>query len=128
MQIFSSPVLHYGMKKLLYFKGKICTVLTRPASIFFDQTQHVNVFVGLVDDVDDFGVWIIQLNTKRKSFFFAHSLVGIIEEVVTPVSDKEAQLIKKEVAKKTEDAQTDLIQVDKLKLMRNAANKGPQQR
>lgn len=111
------------MKKLQYFVGKLCTILTRPASRFFDENQHINVFVGIVDSVDDFGVWLIQLNTKKKSFFFAHSLVGVIEETVSIVNDDEAKVIKKEVEKRVEDSQTNLVQLDKLKLFKQTANK-----
>lgn len=85
------------MSKLNYFKGKICTILTAPANRLFDETQHVNVFVGLVEEIDEMGVWIVQLTEKKKSFFRLSAIVGIVEETVTFFSDEEAKEVKKQL-------------------------------
>lgn len=104
------------MNKLNYFKGKVCTVLTAPANRFFDDTQHVNVFVGLVEDVDELGVWIVQLTEKKKSFFRLNAIVGIIEETVTFFNDEEVKeaMNKLEATLPTKDNQK-LISLESIK-------------
>jgi hypothetical protein len=55
------------------------------------------VFVGLVEDIDEMGVWIVQLSEKKKSFFTHRSLVGIIEETITVFNDAEAKEVRKQL-------------------------------
>jgi hypothetical protein len=108
------------MSKLHYFKGKVCTVLTSPANRHFDDTQHANVFVGLVEEIDELGVWLIQLAEKKKSFFTHRSLVGIIEETVTVFNEDEAKEVRKQLEARIppKDGQQ-LISVDSLKKLKN---------
>lgn len=111
------------MKKLSYFKGKICTILTSPANRFFDDTQHANVFVGLVEDIDECGVWIIQPTERRKSFFTHRSLVGIIEETVKIFDEDEAKEVRKQLEARLppKDGQQ-LISVESLKKLKSGNN------
>jgi hypothetical protein len=114
------------MKKLSYFIGKPCTILTRPASRMFEEEQHANVFVGIIEEVDEFGVWVLQLNGRKKSFFFHHSLVGIIEETITTFSPEEAVILKKELEKRlpvAENKPNDVISLESLKVLKKTANK-----
>jgi hypothetical protein len=111
-------------KKLQYFKNKVCTILTGPTTRFFDETQHTNVFVGFVEEIDSDGVWIIQLSTNRKSFFPMNALIGIIEEVVTPLTEEESRLVRQQVEKRLpEKAPQQLISVDSLKQLKRDTNK-----
>ncbi len=115
------------MSNLEYFKGKVCTILTAPANRhFLDESQYANTFVGLVEKVDEFGIWLVQLSTKKKSFFTLHQLVGIIEETVTFFdSEEEAQSVRKQLEARlpAKDGQQ-LISVDSLnKLKKNNQEK-----
>jgi hypothetical protein len=82
------------------------------------------VFVGLVDEVDEFGVWLIQLNTKRKSFFTAKALVGIIEETVTPMTEEQARSVRAQVEGRRlpEKNPQQVISVDNLKVIKRDAS------
>jgi hypothetical protein len=111
------------MSKLDYFKGKVCTILTSPVNRFFDETQHANVFVGLVDEIDEYGIWIVQLTERKKSFFAHRSLVGIIEETVTLFNDEEAKEVRKQLETKLPPKNSEqLISVESLKKIRNRNN------
>lgn len=110
------------MSDLNYFKGKVCTILTSPTNRHFvDEAQYANTFLGLVDKVDNLGVWVIQLTTKKKSFFTHHSLVGIIEESVRIFdSEEEANALRKQLeAKLPPKNSQQLISVDSLKKLKN---------
>lgn len=114
------------MKKSSHFIGKVCTVITTQASRFFDEQQHANTFIGIVEEIDDFGVWVLQISGKKKSFFYHHSIIGIIEETVTTFSQEEVILLKKELEKtnsKLENKGDDLISLDSLKKVKKIANK-----
>lgn len=105
---------------LKYFKGKACTIYTCPVTRYFDEAQHANVFVGLVDEIDDYGLWLIQLAGKNKSFFTFHSLVCIIEETVTAFTTKEEvdQIQKQLEARLPEKNPQQLIQLETLKALK----------
>ena len=107
------------MSKLDYFKGKVCTIFTSPTTRFFDESQHANVFVGLVDDVDEVGVWLFQLSAKKKSFFSHRYLVGIVEETVQMFTDSEAREIRKQLESilPPKDGKQ-LISVDDIKMLK----------
>lgn len=110
------------MSDLSYFKGKVCTILTSQANRHFvDETQYTNTFVGLVEKIDDFGIWVVQITTKKKSFFTLHALVGIIEETVRVFeTEEEAQQVRKQLETRLppKDSQQ-LISVESLKKIRN---------
>jgi hypothetical protein len=108
------------MNKLSYFKGKVCTVLTSPTTRFFDEVAHTNVFVGLVEDVDEYGVWLLQLTTRKKSFFTLNSLVGIIEEMVVSMTEEESRTVREQVKGKglPEKNPQQLISLDSLKTLK----------
>lgn len=104
---------------LKHFEGKVCTILTMPTNRFFDETQHTNVFVGLVEEVEEYGVWVIQLTSKKKSFFTARGLVGIIEETVIPMTQEEATNVRAQVERRLpEKNPQQTISVESLKLIK----------
>jgi len=125
MVLFSQPVLGYVMKNLQHFVGKICTILTRPTTRIFDETQHANTFVGLVEQVDDYGIWLLQLTTRKSSFFFAGTLVGILEETVTPLSEEDARKVQQELEKRAlpQSGKQELVSLGGIKKMANDAKK-----
>lgn len=103
------------MNRLQYFKGKVCTILTKPTARHLDVDQHTNIFVGIVDDVDELGVWLLQINTRKKSFFTAGSLVGIIEETVTTLSAEELKSVRSQMETKLPERNSGVISVESLK-------------
>ncbi len=111
------------MKKFDYFKGKVCTILTAPVSRMFNEIQHTNVFVGLVEDIDELGIWLLQLNTRKKSYFTAAYLVAIIEEMITPLSPEQSKDLKEKLEEKIPKKDSQFISVDNLNLLKRKANK-----
>jgi len=115
------------MNDLSYFIGKVCTILTSPVNRqFVNETQYVNIFVGIVDSINEKGIWIIKLGTRKKAFFTFHALVGINEESISffeneqDVKDFEKQLKAKIPPK---DAQQ-LISIESInKLKKNQGKK-----
>ena len=89
-----------NLEKLKYFLGKVCTILTSPTSRSFDDMAHANCFVGIVEEIDELGIWIRQPNSDKMSFFSAP--LGIIEESYRLMTEEEASLITAEMEKKTE--------------------------
>lgn len=82
--------------KLQYFVGKVCTILTPPTNRMFNDQQHANVFVGLVEEIDHLGVWIRQLTTGKTSFFAA-PIIGIVEETFKELTDEELAAAEKKL-------------------------------
>lgn len=104
------------MNNFSHFQGKVCTILTSPCNRnFHDETQYTNTFVGIFEKSDDYGIWLIQLTTKRKTFFTYHSLVGIIEETVKFFDDEEAIQVKKQLESRQEEK---LISIDSIKKLK----------
>lgn len=116
------------MDKLQYFIGKICTIYTQPSNRIFTDQQHANSFCGVVSEVDEYGLWLEMLpDMKRKAFYTAHNLIGIVEEQVVPITDEQETEIKqafaKEMASVQPPQQDDLISLDSIKNMAKNANK-----
>lgn len=114
------------MRQLQYFKGKVCTILTQPTNRFFDETQHVNTFVGIVDEIDDLGIWILRVSSATGKSFFTHgSIIGIIEESVKLFTDEEAREVKKslEETRLPDKNPQQLISVDNLKQLKAKTEK-----
>ena len=86
---------------LNYFKGKVCSVFTRSINRNFHQEnpktflqQNVMYFVGVIEEVDDNGILMTQLQTGLKNYFFLSGLVAICEEeVLQPKNEKDAAII-----------------------------------
>jgi hypothetical protein len=68
--------------KLQYFKNKVCTVFVPSINRNFDEHTNIEYFVGLITDIDDFGVWIQSLKNKKMNFINFKFVVGIAEEIV----------------------------------------------
>lgn len=84
------------MRNLEYFKGKVCSIFTQPINKNLDQKTIDFYFIGVVEDVDDNGVLITQIQTGLKSYFFFNSLIAIAEEeVIDPKSEEYVELTKK---------------------------------
>jgi hypothetical protein len=90
-----------NLKNLKYFKGKVCSVFTHPINRNFHQEnpknfiqQNVLYFVGLVEDIEEEGILITQLQTGFKSYFFLANIIAICEEeVLDPSKEQDAKVI-----------------------------------
>lgn len=107
------------MDKLQYFVGKICTIITNKTARDYNDEQFANMFTGVIDEIDGMGIWIKMVpEFTRKAFFPVHSICGIIEEVIIPITAEEEKSIK-EAYVKEQNTSTDLISIGSI---RNKAN------
>lgn len=91
------------IKNLEYFIGKPCTIFTRSINRNFKEEnpntfpeQPHHYFVGIIENVDDFGVFVTQVLTGLKSYFFLTGIVAIAEEsILDPDVPEDAQIIDK---------------------------------
>lgn len=90
-------------KKLQYFVGKVCSIFTTETNRDFAKENPntflkvvYNYFMGVVESIDDDGIWInqIPLENGAKSFFSWKFIVSIAEEpVLNPNDPKNAEII-----------------------------------
>lgn len=118
------------MEKLQYFVGKICTIITYQTTRQYSDEQHANTFTGIVDAIDEMGVWMRILPHMKRRAFFAVPLCGIVEEEVIPITPEQEKEIKQAYVKDVVDPTPDnLISLggirDKAKQVKNqfGANK-----
>lgn len=102
-------------KKLQYFKGKVCTIFTLPINRNYKEenpstfpSQMYMYFVGLVEDIDEEGILLTQLQTTNKSYWFWDKIIGIAEEEVvdTPEEVEKLEKIQKEEAEQRAKVQS----------------------
>lgn len=83
------------------FLGKICTIFTTPTNRDY-KTENPKTypkplytyFVGLIEDIDDDGVYTTQPTTGLSSFFLWFNIVGIAqEELLDPENEEDAEVI-----------------------------------
>jgi hypothetical protein len=109
------------------FVGKVCTVLTTGiAKPDLQDVQFAQFFTGMVDAIDEDGVWVRQMGRSGKNFFAMPYVVSISEEEVEtldPSEPEHAKVIEKiksqtgqinlddisEMAKKAQDIQKTMV-------------------
>lgn len=80
------------------FQGKICTIMTHPiAKRDFNDAQFADFFTGVVDEIDDDGIFTTHALTACKNFYFFSQVIGIIEEQVLDQQNPEHIKIIEEV-------------------------------
>jgi hypothetical protein len=87
------------LKKI--FLGKICTIFTSPTNRDYKSENPktypkplYTYFVGLIEDIDDWGIYTAQATTGLPSFFLWTNVVGIAqEELLDPENEKDAEVI-----------------------------------
>jgi hypothetical protein len=67
---------------LKYFKGKPCTISTVEINFRFKEQQMMDYFMGIVETIDEHGIWIVHPITKCRSYVFLNYIVSISEEQV----------------------------------------------
>ena len=89
------------MKSLSYFEGRVCTIFAQAINrIFTKDTQEIDYFVGIVDQVTNLGIWTTHPETKTKNFYFLNHIISISEEQVLDESDPNYKSIMKEFEEK----------------------------
>lgn len=111
------------------FLNKVCTILCHQTSYpFKDGIEYSEFFTGLIEDIDESGVWLRHLKVKTLAFF-AFPIVGIVEEQVLQKGDPIIEKIKesnkpKPIMKPPIIGQTTFVPVESLtKLVRDAKDK-----
>lgn len=98
------------------FVGKICTILTKPiAKRDFNDTQFADFFTGLVDYIDEDGVWTTHSITGCKNFYNLLEIIGIIEEQVLHENNPEHA----EIIRQSKETSSKYVNID---LMNNLVN------
>lgn len=84
-------------KQLQYFVGKVCTIFTGQIARNFSPEEFNDYFVGIVETIDEEGVWTIHPKNNCKNYFVLSQIYGICEEEVV---FKQKEEIKEEPSKK----------------------------
>lgn len=86
------------------FIGKICTILTEPiAKSNFSDPQFADFFTGVVDSIDEDGIFTTHTLTGCKNFYHFKNVVGIIEEQVLNEQNPEHKKIINDMIKSKEN-------------------------
>jgi hypothetical protein len=93
------------IEALQYFKGKTCTIITRPINRQFDETRSREHFVVDIRDINRECVWGTHPYNGTVSFFPMNQIISIQEEVVldpvnNPAHRKMIEEYEKETGKK----------------------------
>ena len=60
-----------------------------------DQTEEMQYFVGVVEEISKDGVFMTQISTGLKSYFNINNVIGIFEEeVLDPTTPDDNEIIK----------------------------------
>ena len=94
------------------FVGKVCTILTTTiAKTNFQDTQFADFFTGIIESLDDDGIFAKHHITGCKNFYTWNHVVGLLEEQVIEESNPKFKEIMEEV-KKTPADQQNIVSVD----------------
>lgn len=69
-------------ESLKYFIGKACTISTIEINFRFKEEHMMDYFMGIVEKIDEHGIWIEHPLTKCKSFIVLSRMVSISEEQI----------------------------------------------
>lgn len=85
------------------FLGKICTILTKPvAKHNFSDPQFADFFTGVIDSIDEDGIFTTHTLTGCKNFYIFDKIVGILEEQVLDDKNPDHQKIISDMIKSKE--------------------------
>lgn len=95
------------------FIGKVCTILTTTVakSNFMDQ-QFSDFFTGIVESIDEDGIFAKHLMTGCKNYYTWPHVVGVLQEQVIPQNSPEYENILKEVKKAPPENALSVVPVD----------------
>lgn len=94
------------------FVGKVCTILTTTiAKTNFHDTQFSDFFTGIIESLDDDGIFARHHMTGCKNFYTWNHVVGLLEEQVIEETNPKFQEIIEEI-RKTPPNQQAIVPVD----------------
>lgn len=86
------------LKKLQEFVGQVCTILTTSTGKGnFTDTQFPDFFLGVIESIDEDGVFSKHPVTKCINFYSWHHIVGIFQEQVIQENDPQYEQVIKEI-------------------------------
>jgi len=92
-----------NIKKLQLFVGKVCTVLTTSVcKQNFTDVQFPDFFVGVIDSIDEDGIFSKHPLTGCINFYSWNYVVAIFQEQVIEESDPRYEKIMEEIKSKPE--------------------------
>ena len=77
----------YPIDSYQYFVGKVCSIFTVGTSISLPAERWHECFTGVVNYVDEHGIWYTNITTKQKSYCFLKHVITISEELVVDKND-----------------------------------------
>lgn len=100
------------IKKLQDFIGQVCTILTSSVcKQNFTDVQFPDFFLGVIESVDEDGVFSKHPLTGCKNFYSWQHVVAIFQEQVIEETDPKYKEIMEEV-KKSPEKQTNIVPLD----------------
>lgn len=101
-----------NIKKLQVFVGKVCTVLTTSVcKQNFTDVQFPDFFVGLIDSIDEDGIFSKHPLTGCVNFYSWNYVVAVFQEQVIEENDPRYNQIMEEI-KSQPQKQSGVIPVD----------------
>lgn len=95
------------------FVNKVCTILTTGiGKNNFNDHQFADFFTGIVESIDEDGIFTRHHLTGCKNFYSMEFVVGIIEEQVIEESNPEYENIVNQVKNKTYENKPVIMGVD----------------
>ena len=83
-----------------YFVGKVCTVATVQTNLLIkNEKEFVLYYNGIVEQVDEHGIWLKSLINSKMSFFSNNYIVGVFEEETLEETDPSFKEIKDKISK-----------------------------
>jgi hypothetical protein len=67
---------------LKHFVGKCCTINTTDVNFRYKPEQMMDYFMGVIEDINEEGIFLVHPITKCKSFIFFSHIIAIAEEQV----------------------------------------------
>ena len=103
------------IKKLQEFTGKVCSILTSSvAKHNFTDAQFSDFFVGIVDEINEDGIFAKHPMTGCLSFFSWPHVVGVFLEQVIDATDPQYENILAEIKKTPPEQQVNIVPVNPL--------------
>jgi len=101
-----------NLKKLQVFVGKVCTVLTSTVcKQNFTDVQFPDFFVGVVESIDEDGIFSKHPLTGCLSFYSWSHVVAILQEQVIEETDPRYETIMEEI-KNNPEKKSGIVPVD----------------
>jgi len=71
-------------KSLEFFVGKVCTIFVVPINRHFDEKTNIEYFLGIIQKIEELGIWYSHITNGKMNFVFMNHIVSIAEETFIP--------------------------------------------